>query len=367
MLVLLSAGCLLRNPDFGGGTEGIGGDGTTTGGCAALDADGDGVCDDADACPAGDDALDADGDGRPDACDPCPQDPADDADGDGLCGDVDACPDGDEDGDGVCDGVDVCPGWDDRKDSDGDGTPDGCETCDGDADGDGVCDAVDACPGSPDTLDADADGAPDACDPCPQDADNDGDGDGTCGDVDNCPVAANPGQADADGDGAGDACDVCGGQFSQDGEDYDGDGIPCAEDTCLFDGPTPPTIPGTVGPYTEITLSNARINGGTNFGTVSAGASFEVKFDWSLFFTECDGCAAQGIVGIGGILGSKCFYNMGDNGNNMQWQDTATMQFTAPAQPGTYVLRFSRHWRNYCPDNVDVGAKESTFAAICVP
>ena len=44
---------------------------------------------------------------------------------------------------------------------------------------------------------------------CPNDPDADADGDGICGDVDNCPTTSNPDQSDGDQDGAGDACDDC--------------------------------------------------------------------------------------------------------------------------------------------------------------
>jgi hypothetical protein len=82
-----------------------------------LDADGDGVPDSEDNCPAdaNADQMDRDGDGAGDACDACPNDADNDTDGDGVCGDVDNCPDvdnaGQEDGDGdsVGDVCDNCP------------------------------------------------------------------------------------------------------------------------------------------------------------------------------------------------------------------------------------------------------------------
>jgi sugar lactone lactonase YvrE len=89
-------------------------------------------------------------------------------------------------------------------------TADPCASLGGDADGDGVCGDVDNCSTTvnADQADADADGAGDACDACPADATNDADGDGLCRLADNCPFVANPDQADADADGLGDACDA---------------------------------------------------------------------------------------------------------------------------------------------------------------
>ena len=194
------------------------------------DADGDGVPDSLDNCPAtpNADQLDSDEDGSGDVCDPCPLDPDNDADGDGVCGDVDPCPldpDNDADADGVCGDVDNCPliynpG---QEDADGDGVGNACEP---DADGDGVVDDDDNCPATPNTdqLDSDGDGAGDVCDACPLDPEDDVDGDGVCGDVDNCPLVHNPGQEDSDGDGTGDACEGI--------VDSDGDGVADDVDNC---------------------------------------------------------------------------------------------------------------------------------------
>jgi len=79
--------------------------------------------------------LDADGDGIPDERDACPQQ-AEDRD---SFQDDDGCPDPDNDGDGVADGEDTCPLQAGPKEYDG------CA----DADGDEVPDNVDQCPNEP--------------------------------------------------------------------------------------------------------------------------------------------------------------------------------------------------------------------------
>ena len=146
-----------------------------------IDADGDGVYDNVDACA--DVAEDRDGyqdeDGCPDAdndqdgvLDPsdkcpneagmsshqgCPPPPVVDRDGDGILDDVDACPDAAEDKDGF---------------EDGDGCPDP------DNDKDGIVDTEDKCPfeaGVPEehgcpVTDIDKDGVLDRADNCPKDA-----------------------------------------------------------------------------------------------------------------------------------------------------------------------------------------------------
>jgi hypothetical protein len=204
---------------------GPGGSGGTGGECP--DADGDGVCNDDDLCPAvaDPDQADADGDSVGDACDPCPADPDDtDEDGDGRCGAADNCP------------TVSNPG---QQDADADGAGDACDPCpadpQNDTDGDGVCGDADNCPAAanPGQEDADGDGTGDACDACPADPEDDADGDGVCADVDNCPAVPNAGQENLDGDAWGDACDP----------DVDGDGVAEPDDCAPRDAAVYPGAP----------------------------------------------------------------------------------------------------------------------------
>ncbi len=125
----------------------------------ASDSDGDGLPDNADACPGvfaqtqNGCPPDSDGDGLPDNADACPAVFAQTQNG---------CPP-DSDGDGVPDNADACPAVFAQTqngcppDSDGDGVPDNADACPSvfaqtqngcppDSDGDGVLDNADACP-----------------------------------------------------------------------------------------------------------------------------------------------------------------------------------------------------------------------------
>jgi len=74
-----------------------------------------------------------------------------DFDSDGICDDDDPCPYGDDDGDGTCNEWDICPAGPDEADMDWDGTPDACDpypncASNADSDSDGICDDDDPCP-----------------------------------------------------------------------------------------------------------------------------------------------------------------------------------------------------------------------------
>lgn len=221
------------------------------------DNDRDGVGDACDPC------TDTDGDGfgnpgftgmtcAPDNCPTVPNPDQADDDHDQIGNACDSCADSDGDGRGdpsvptnSCPS-DNCPQNYNPSQADGDldGLGDACDSCT-DRDGDGFHDPafmnnscpVDNCPTvpNPGQQNADSDSLGDACDSCPHDPLNDQDGDGVCGDVDNCPLR-NPDQLDTDGDGAGNACDNCAATPNPDqaDADRDGSGDACQPKLLLF-------------------------------------------------------------------------------------------------------------------------------------
>lgn len=136
---------------------------------AVQDDDGDGVCNNDDACPNFDDNLigttcnDGDdctlNDVFTSSCN-C-EGVYSDLDNDGVCDAIDACPNFNNNLIGItCNDGDVCT-LNDIYNSECN-----CEGIYNDADDDGICDANDVCPNSDDTIDIDNDNLPDGCDNC---------------------------------------------------------------------------------------------------------------------------------------------------------------------------------------------------------
>jgi alpha-tubulin suppressor-like RCC1 family protein len=161
----------------------------------AADADGDGVTDATDACPATPkgSAIDAqgcspaqrdgDGDGVKDDKDTCANTPA------GTAVDANGCPIAptDADADGVADDNDQCPGTPAGAETDAQG----CAASQRDTDGDGVMDAEDQCAGTPTGANTDVQG-------CAA-SQRDSDGDGVTDNADQCPETPSGTAVETDG------------------------------------------------------------------------------------------------------------------------------------------------------------------------
>jgi outer membrane protein OmpA-like peptidoglycan-associated protein len=198
--------------------------------------------------------ADADGDGIPDEVDRCPATPED------LDGfeDEDGCPEPDNDGDGIPDVVDRCPN--EAETFNGIDDADGCPDVAPDADGDGVPDGVDRCPFEPENLNGvrDEDGCPEYDGPgseklpavlAPLSAVPHPEAPVPVGTSPEATAAKPPQpELDTDGDGIPDAVDRCpltpedrDGFEDEDGcpePDNDGDGILDAVDRCPNDAET---------------------------------------------------------------------------------------------------------------------------------
>ncbi|MFO1462873.1 MAG: thrombospondin type 3 repeat-containing protein [bacterium] len=181
----------------------VSGDGCSSACTKEPDADGDGIPDDVDNCPAAGDENknpgqeDCDHDGKGDACDT-------DWDNDGKVDGVDNCaPDHN-----TCQDATTLAGLSNADQADMDGDEKG-DKCDDDIDGDGRPNASDNCPkvANPDQEDKDGDGLGAACDPDDTPTEADTDGDGVVDSADNCPANPNADQLDTDSDSHGDVCD----------------------------------------------------------------------------------------------------------------------------------------------------------------
>ncbi|HEY7642458.1 MAG TPA: hypothetical protein VH814_22180 [Steroidobacteraceae bacterium] len=202
-----NAACLAADSDGDGLTNGEeDAIGTSRG---TVDSDGDGVSDAVEVGPNHGSPLDSDADGIIDAL----ESGAIDSDGDGSPDSADA----DSDNDGIPDAVETDNGV--ARDTDGDGTPDHLDL---DSDGDGLSDELEAGAG-PTPVDSDGDGVADYRD---VDSDNDGVADAVEGATDtNSDGEANYRDVDSDGDGILDSVEAM-----VSGVDSDGDGIDDALD-----------------------------------------------------------------------------------------------------------------------------------------
>ena len=216
--------------------------------CPGLfaDFDSDGREDLEDNCPLAANPAQTDGDADfvGDLCDNCPADPnPDQADSDGnMVGDACSGP-ASESSANSTGSSSRCPvggcSPDDGDPGDVGNTTRGIcpNDPDNDIDGDGICGDVDNCPtvANPMQLDADNDLFGDVCDGCPLDPANDFDRDGMCANADNCPYDTNGAQIDGDGDGLGNACDPC---PLDPLNDLDGDFVCGDADNCPADANT---------------------------------------------------------------------------------------------------------------------------------
>lgn len=123
------------------------------------------------------------------------------------------------------------------------------------------------------------------------------------------------------------------------------------------EGPQGPVGPSTatlafnpVPPFTEITLTNITINGGSITTPVVAGESVQVELDYSIVPAPwCPYCIEQIVFGFSSLAQpSVCIFsgNMGGSGH-------ASFALTVPSAPGTYYIAVERPMMYSCDQALD--------------
>jgi len=127
-----------------------------------------------------------------------------------------------------------------------------------------------------------------------------------------------------------------------------------------------PEFPNVVGPYQEITIGNAKLEGSSqSWIEVAPGATVELSFNYQATSCSCPTCTIQGVVGLTEQGWRDCFYD-GTPGCEGR-ADLALLTFTAPTEPGDYMLSFDRTMESSCRPETAVLAPDQAFAGICVP
>ena len=113
---------------------------------------------------------------------------------------------------------------------------------------------------------------------------------------------------------------------------------------------TIPTSPSFAG----VTISNVRINSGSNSGFVSPGSTFSLGVDYAIVDTGCPGCIDEIEIGFNNASAPfNCIYTgiPGVEGTS----GSATIDVTAPNAPGIYYLGFDRAQHNSCDQALSAG------------
>ncbi len=97
-----------------------------------------------------------------------------------------------------------------------------------------------------------------------------------------------------------------------------------------------PTNPSFLG----VTLSNVKINGGSNTAYVAPGSTFSLSMDYSIVDPGCPGCIDEIQIGFSTSDPVACAYTGVPGAAGVS--GSATLTLTAPGTPGVYYLGFDR-------------------------